>query len=191
MSKEFQDMLLQQLPRLRVFALSMTRNPTDADDLLQVAAERVLKYESHFEVGTNFPAWSYRILKNSHISNCRSQKRRPISINKFEEAAAPPPSLVLGARQEDHVYAREVVRAMEKLTPPLREILTLICGAQLDYEEAAEMLACSVGTVKSRLNRARGQMKSLLFDIAPRELSVSPTPRSPAAPPSEPLAIAC
>lgn len=188
MTKEFQVLLLEQLPRMRVFVLSMTRNPADADDLLQVAAERMLKYESYFEVGSNFPAWSYRILKNSHISNCRAHKRRPVSINHFAEAAAPPPSLVSSARQEDHVYAREVVLAMDKLSPPSREILTLVCGAQLGYEEVAAMLACSVGTVKSRLNRARSQMKSLLFNIAPRELSVSPTPRRAAVSPSEPRA---
>lgn len=162
---------------MRGFALSMTRNPSDADDLLQTTAERILKYESHFEVGSNFPAWSYRILKNSHISNCRTLKRRPVSINRFAEAIAPPVSMVCSPRQENDVYAQEVIKAMNQLSPPLREILTLICGAHMGYEEVAVMLSCSVGTIKSRLNRARAQMKSLLFDIVPPELSPSLAPR--------------
>ncbi len=181
MSKEFQEMLLQQLPRMRGFALGMTRSPADADDLVQIAAERILKYESYFKVGSNFRAWSYRIMKNSHISMCRARIRRPVSIDQFADVASPPTSLVSSPLQEDHVYSREVVRAMDKLNAPLREVLMVVCGAQIPYEEAAVLLACSVETVKSRLHRARAQMKSLLLDIVPREFSAVQAPRSSAA----------
>ena len=191
MSKEFQHMLLEQLPRMRGFAMSMTRNPIDADDLVQTAVERILKYESYFKVGSNFPAWSYRILKNIYISICRAHKRRPISIDEFADVAAPPTSLISNPRQEDDVYSREVVRVMDKLSALLREVLTLVCGAQIPYEEAAIMLACSVETVKSRLHRARAQMKSLPFDIVPREFSVAEAPRSQPVQSAEQQTVAC
>ena len=183
MSQEFEEMLLTQLPKLRGFALSLTRVSSDADDLVQTAVERILKYQAQFEVGSNFSAWSYRILKNSYISDCRSNKRRPDSLTQHTESAVLPTSLVSSARQEDHVYTREVVNAMDKLSPRLREILTLICGAQLPYEEVADMLACSVGTVKSRLFRAREQMKSLLLDIAPGAIIAPEAQAAMTAPP--------
>ena len=163
MSKQFQELLLTQLPRLRAYAMTLTRNPSDANDLMQSAAERMLKYESHFEIGSNFSAWSYRILKNNHISNCRRNKARHVSLDQLAESPVPPAALVRPARQEDLVFTQEVLEALDKLTPNLREIITLICGAQLSYEEVAEVLECSLGTVKSRLWRAREQMKILLL----------------------------
>ena len=163
MSKQFQELLLTQLPRLRAYAMTLTRNPSDANDLMQSAAERMLKYESHFEIGSNFSAWSYRILKNNHISNCRRNKARHVSLDQLAESPVPPAALVRPARQEDLVFTQEVLEALAKLTPNLREIITLICGAQLSYEEVAEVLSCSLGTVKSRLWRAREQMKTLLL----------------------------
>lgn len=156
-------MLIDHLPRLRAYAMSLTRHAADADDLIQAAAERMLKFESHFEVGTNFSAWSYRVLKNSHITNCRKNKHRPISLSPFIDDAAPDAALVSRASQEDQIFVQEVLGGLDKLSPALREILTLVCGAQLSYEEVAVVLSCSVGTVKSRLWRARAQMKGLLI----------------------------
>lgn len=181
MSKEFQELLLTQLPRLRAYAMTLTRNASDASDLVQSAAERILKYESHFEVGTNFSAWTYRILKNNYISNCRTLKKRLVSLDEIAGDEFIPVALVRPARQEEQVLTGEVVRAMDKLTPNLREILTLVCGAQLSYEEVAVVLSCSVGTVKSRMWRARDQMKTLLMgtcDDEVAELPVSVTTKS-------------
>lgn len=163
MTKQFQELVLKQLPRLRAYAMTLTHSSPDANDLVQTAAERMLKYESHFEVGSNFSAWSYRILKNSHISNCRRNKRVLVSLDQRSDSAAPPPSLVRPARQEEHIFTQEVIHALDNLSPNLREVITLICGAQLSYEEVAAMLPCSLGTVKSRLWRAREQMKELLL----------------------------
>jgi RNA polymerase sigma-70 factor (ECF subfamily) len=163
MSKEFQELLLKQLPRLRGYAMTLTRNASDANDLVQSAAERILKYEAHFEVGTNFAAWSFKILKNNYISNCRSNKRRLVSLDHVSGDELQPVALVRAARQEEQVLTQEVVRALDKLPPNLREIITLVCGAQLSYEEVAVVLSCSVGTVKSRMWRARDQMKALLM----------------------------
>jgi RNA polymerase sigma factor (sigma-70 family) len=117
------------------------------------------------------------VLKNSHISNCRTHKRRPVSLTQYTDAAVPQTSLISQARQEDHVFAREVIRALDKLSPNLREILTLICGAQLSYEEVAETLSCSVGTVKSRLWRARDQMKVVLVGMYEADALAAAVPR--------------
>lgn len=184
MSKQFQELLLEQLPRLRGYAMTLTRNTSDANDLVQSAAERILKYESHFEAGTNFSAWSFRILKNHHISNCRANKRKLVSLDQVVGDAIQPVALVRPARQEEQILTQEVIRALDKLTPNLREIITLVCGAQLSYEEVAVVLACSVGTVKSRMWRARDQMKTLLVgayveDAADHASSV-PTKSTPA-----------
>jgi RNA polymerase sigma-70 factor (ECF subfamily) len=180
MTIQFQDLVLNQMPKLRAYARSLTRNASDADDLLQTAAERMLRFESQFEVGSNFSAWAYRVLKNSHISNCRTHKRRPVSLTQYTEEAIPQTSLISQARQEEHVYAREVINALDRLSPNLREILTLICGAQLSYEEVADTLSCSVGTVKSRLWRARDQMKIILLGAGEAETLTPALPRAPA-----------
>lgn len=148
---------------MRAYARSLTRNAADADDLVQTSVERMLRFEAQFEVGSNFSAWAYRVMKNSHISVCRTHKRRPISLTQFTEAAIPPASMVSQPRQEEHIFTQEVVAALDKLSPNLREAITLICGAQHSYEEVATMLSCSVGTVKSRLWRARDQMKTILL----------------------------
>ncbi len=160
MSEKFHQMLLAHLPKLRAYALMLTRNRPDADDLVQTATVLVLRAESQFIPGTNFSAWSYRILKNSYISTCRGHKRRPSSIDDVPEA-----SLAYPARQYEQVLASEVVTAMGKLSVNLREVLTLICGGDMSYEDAAVAMSCSVGTVKSRLWRARDQMKIMLENV--------------------------
>ena len=151
MSTHFQDLVLNQLPRMRAYARSLTRNVPDADDLVQTSVERMLRFEAQFEVGSNFSAWACPFMKNSHISNCRTHKNRPVSLTQYAEAVVSPVSLVSHARQEDHVFTREVIGALDKLSPNLREVITLVCGAQHSYEDVSAMLSCSVGTVKSRL----------------------------------------
>jgi RNA polymerase sigma-70 factor (ECF subfamily) len=158
MPQTFHSLLLTQLPRLRAYAFTLTRNRADADDLLQSTAVLVLRSEAMFIAGSNFPAWTYRIMRNSFLSGCRKNKRRPVSIDTVPEAA-----LALPETLHDHILSREVVRAMTRLSPVLREVLALICGAELSYEEAAVVLGCSTGTVKSRLWRARDRLKNLLL----------------------------
>jgi len=173
MSRQFQELLLAHLPKLRAYALVLTRNPADADDLLHSAAERILKFEAHFEMGTNFSGWAYRILKNSHISSCR-KKRVPLdSLTTTTEQGSIPLALVYSAPQEEQVFTAEVSRALFRLKPNLREVLTLICVAELSYIEVSTALSCSVGTVKSRLWRAREQMRLML--LPPEDVAASNT----------------
>jgi RNA polymerase sigma-70 factor (ECF subfamily) len=170
MSKPFQDLITAHLPQLRTYALSLTRDRPDADDLLQSTVELMLKYEGHFTAGSNFRAWAYRILKNRFISDCRSKARRPVSLTPYLEMPVPPASMTCVAEQEGHVFNREVACALDKLSPALRQVLTLFCYAELPYVDVARIMRCSIGTVKSRLWRARRQLNTLLLAAAPRKV---------------------
>lgn len=158
MTRPFHDMLVTQLPKLRPYALMMAGSRAAADDLLQETALKVLRAEAQFEPGTNFSAWTYRILRNAFISSCRRAKRTPRDIDTVPEEFLARP-----ATQEDKIATREVFQAMRQLPETQREVLSLVCGSGMSYEDAAEVLECSVGTVKSRLWRARSKMKDLLL----------------------------
>ena len=158
MENEFHTMLTAHLPRLRAYAIMLTRDRAAADDLVQETALRALRAQSQFTMGTNFTAWMYCILRNEHTSSLRRSARRPIVLDEIPEQLLAQPG-----DQEDKVLTREVIEAMQHLQPSQREVLILICAAGLSYEEAAESLGCSVGTVKSRLWRARRHMQALVL----------------------------
>jgi RNA polymerase sigma-70 factor (ECF subfamily) len=158
MADEFHTMLTEHLPRLRAYAIMLTRDRVSAEDLLQETALRALRARTQFTLGTNFTAWMYRILRNEYISSLRRSKRRPILLEDIPEEL-----LSHNSEQDDKVLTREIIQAMDKLQPSQREVLILICAGGLSYEEAAQSLACSVGTIKSRLWRARRHMQTLVM----------------------------
>jgi RNA polymerase sigma-70 factor (ECF subfamily) len=157
MSDEFRKMVVESLPRLRAYALMMSGDRSSADDLVQETVYRALRAEAHFMMGSNFMGWMYRILRNEFISRCRVAKRTPMSVDDVPEA-----SMARRGDQEDQVLSKEVLKAMAQLNPAQREVLILICAAGMDYAEAAATLECSVGTVKSRLWRARRHMEAIM-----------------------------
>jgi RNA polymerase sigma-70 factor (ECF subfamily) len=165
----YQQLLIDALPRLRAYAHTLTGNRADAEDLVQNVAVKIVKFEHRFVVGTNFPAWTYRILKNCHISSCRKNKMRCVSIDN-----APEEAFARAGEQEAQVEAGEILRAIAQLPTNLREVLTLFCGAQLSYQDAASAMGCSVGTVKSRLWRARSRMQALLMPDTPAHVAALP-----------------
>jgi RNA polymerase sigma-70 factor (ECF subfamily) len=173
-TESFHDMLIAHLPRLRAYAILMTRNRSAADDLLQETALKALRAESQFTPGTNFGAWMYRILRNEFISSRRRAKRTPASIDDVSDEV-----LARRGTQESNYFCGEIIRAMDQLQDGQREVLSLICAAGLSYEEAAEMLQCSVGTVKSRLWRARARMEKLLMgDDEPVRTEIAAKPQT-------------
>ncbi len=162
----FHQMLVDALPRLRAYAMILTRSRSHADDLLQQTAYRALRSEVQFTMGTNFLGWMYRILRNEYISSLRRAKRSPSCIDDVPED--------LFARmgdQEDKLLTNEVIAAMDNLPPSQREVLVLVCAGGLSYDEAAASIGCSVGTVKSRLWRARQHMQELVLGRASPEVS--------------------
>ena len=154
---KLKDDLLALIPNLRAFALSLCGNHERASDLVQ---ETLLKAWSHldsFQQGTNLRAWLFTILRNSYFSELR-KLRREVEDADGEKAA----SLSVAPAQQGHLDLQDVRRALELLPPDQREALVLVGAAGMSYEEAAEIAHCAVGTVKSRVNRARTKLADLL-----------------------------
>jgi RNA polymerase sigma-70 factor (ECF subfamily) len=149
--------LLAALPRLRAFAMSLCGQSDQADDLVQEALVKGWAHLSSFEPGTNMAAWLYTILRNEFYT--RFRKRR------FE---VDDPDGMLAARlatapaQESHMQFLDFRAALFKLAPEQREALMLVGASGLSYEDAAEICNCAVGTMKSRVNRARNKLASML-----------------------------
>jgi len=168
----FNVLLISHLPRLRAFAMVLTRNHAAADDLLQETAYRALRAQTQFAVGTNFNAWMYRILRNTFISSLRSKKAL-VPIDELPEGIFSTPP-----EQEEAVLTGEVIRAMGTLRPGQRQVVELVCAGGMTYDEAAEAMACSVGTIKSRLWRARKHMELVTQDNSPSAQSRAARARS-------------
>ncbi len=157
MTSPFQKELISLLPQLRPYALTMTRSNAGADDLIQQTALRALRAQEQFEMGTNMKAWLYRIMRNEHISSLRRRKFEGPSLADVAENV-----LTHKANQEDRALTMELFKAMDRLPKAQREVLMMNVGG-LAYEEIAEALGCSLGTVKSRLFRARASMEQFML----------------------------
>lgn len=146
------DMILKRLPHWRAYALSLTRNRAAAEDLVQDTAVRVLTRSKQFD-GSNFASWSNAILHNHFVDDCRRARFRSGSIDD-----APPMEIAQKATQEVAVELDETLRALEDLPPHFRKILVLNCVDGLSYEHTARRLKIPLGTVRSRLSRARSEL---------------------------------
>jgi RNA polymerase sigma-70 factor (ECF subfamily) len=159
----FADALLAELPRLRAFARSMASNPDRADDLVQETLAKAWTHRSKFRMGTNLRGWLFTILRNTYYGELRS-RRREVSDGEGHHAAqlASPPAQLL------YLELQSVAHAFQALTAVQREALFLIGVSGLTYDEAASIGRCTVGTIKSRVFRAR---KILLDKLGGRKLS--------------------
>ena len=158
MSQEFHDQLVAFLPRMRVWALALTRNGAAADDLTQDVAAKVLVAKDGFTPGTNFAAWVHRIMRNHFISGMRSRREFSDMEHIPEVAVAP--------AHEDRINLRELNWAVSRLPDDQREALFMIVLHEKSYEAAAEMTGCAIGTLKSRVHRARLQLRAHYTDDA-------------------------
>ena len=156
-TEPFDTLLVGHMPRLRAYAMQLTRDRAAADDLLQETAFHALRARKQFQMGTNFTAWMFRILRNEFFSSLRRAKRKMVPIDILPESL-----FLKEANQEDFVFGREIVRAVETLKPDQRQVLELVCASGLSYSEAAKAIDCSIGTVKSRLWRTRQHLENLL-----------------------------
>lgn len=145
----FQGLLLAVVPALRRFALSLARDASAADDLVQETLLRAWRNQARFEPGTNFEAWTFTILRNQF--NTVWSKRREVQDNDGADAArlAAPPD------QMGRLDLQDLQAALDRLPTTMREALMLVTFSDLSYEEAAAIMGCRVGTVKSRVSRAR------------------------------------
>ena len=158
----FEDLALPLLDQLYNFAHWLTQDATEAEDLVQESYAKALRGFSGFQVGTNFRAWMYRILRNTFLTSRSGLKSAAVEAQELDAMASnhPTPEAIL-IQQAD----RELVQqALTQLAVPLREILLLCEVEEMSYEEIAQVLAIPMGTVMSRLYRARRALRSLLLE---------------------------
>ncbi len=157
---EVEQRLASLLPRLRRFAHGLTRNGADADDLVQAAAERMLKSRGQWQSGTNFNAWAYRVLRNLWIDTTRSRQRTDRTLAPEERGAI----IGVAGEAESRVELAYLMRAMGRLPDEQREAVALVMIEGLAYAEAAEVLEIPIGTLTSRLVRGRQTLMKMLED---------------------------
>ncbi|WP_230168075.1 sigma-70 family RNA polymerase sigma factor [Roseomonas sp. CECT 9278] len=153
----FHDELVALLPKLRVQALSLTRNRTEADDLVQAAVANALAAQASFTPGTHLGAWVYRILKNRFISD-RRRRRETVEMDD-----APADAFARSGNQEDSIALGELRREMARLPEDQRIALVMVAVQGMSYEEVAEATGCAVGTAKCRVFRARRALEARLM----------------------------
>lgn len=151
------DELVEHLGALRAFALSLTREGSSADDLVQDTIVKAWSNIDKFEVGTNLRAWLFTILRNTFYSGRRKARREVADPDGLHAARL--------ATRPDHdgrLAMRDFRAAFEQLGDEQREALILVGASGFSYEEAAEMTGVAIGTVKSRANRGRRRLAELL-----------------------------
>jgi RNA polymerase sigma-70 factor (ECF subfamily) len=156
-------------------ALRMTRNPTDAEDLVQETVLRAFRGFAGFQEGTNLKAWLYRILTNSFINTYRKKQREPVTVEGPDDIDEWYLYDRLGARSVEPSAESEVLeqlpdedvqRALETLPEGFRMAVLLADVQGFSYKEIAEMLDIPIGTVMSRLHRGRKALEKALWDTA-------------------------
>jgi RNA polymerase sigma-70 factor, ECF subfamily len=151
-SERFGDQLVAVLPRLRRFARGLTGSSVEADDLVQAACERALARRHQFQEGTRFDSWMFRIVQTIWIDQIRSREVRKTDGDIGEDRLGSDEPV---RRVEARLTLAEVRRAVDRLTPDQRAALLLVTVEGLSYKEAAEVVDVPVGTIMSRLARAR------------------------------------
>ena len=144
-----------EIPRLRRYARYLTRDADRADDLVQEALARAVAKRDSWQPGTNLRAWLFVILRNVFISELRHSAREPRS----DVVADDHPSLAVKSGQDERMSLVDLQRAFDQLSAEHREILLLVAIEGMPYEEAAGILGVPVGTVRSRLSRARTALR--------------------------------
>jgi RNA polymerase sigma-70 factor (ECF subfamily) len=181
--------MLACLPNVRAFAISLCGNVDRADDLVQETVLKAWRHLDTYTEGTNMRAWMFTILRNVFISELRHRRVAVVSLD-----SEPGNSGYLSVRPEQHGWmdGKDMERALAMLRPDQREAIILVGAEGLSYEEAASICDCPVGTIKSRVNRARSRLVDLLnvefADGMPQETTApaaTPFPPRPATAPSD------
>jgi RNA polymerase sigma-70 factor (ECF subfamily) len=171
---DFERELVHGMPELMRFARKLARNALEAEDLVQDCLERALRNRDRFEPGTNLHAWLFTILRNLHYTNY-SRERRLCRTELSEDMRTEAPT------QDWRIQLREVGEAMEKLTPEHGQVIQMVAIEGGSYQDAAAELQVSVGTIRSRLSRARTQLRSVQ---SRRAAVAAPERKAPSAAPA-------
>ena len=164
---EFKSDLTKAIPSLRAFAISLIGKVDRADDLVQETLLKAWANRSSFTPGTNLRAWLFTILRNEFYTYFRKRKREVEDADGAIAAA-----VAVYPEQEGHPDLADMQAALAKLPVDQREALLLVSASGMSYEEAAEICGVAVGTIKSRVNRARNKLSEFLLlaeaaDIGP------------------------
>ena len=181
----FADEALPHLGQLRAAATAMTRNPHDAEDLVQETYTKAYASFQQFRQGTNARAWLLRILTNTFINSYRRRQREPARVSttgledwQFTQGWTGDGGAPRSAEDValDRLPDTEVFQAIRELPRDFRTAVYLADMEGFSYREVADIMACPVGTVMSRLHRARGQLRTMLREQA-AERGIVPHPR--------------
>src|SRR6201997_2428365 len=158
LTDSLRDDILASVPSLRAFAISLSGNGDRADDLVQETLLRALANIDSFQPGSNLPAWLFTILRNLFRSDYRKRRRE---VEDAEGNYAK--TLKTQPAQGAHLEFEEFRAALDKLPQDQREALILVGASGFSYEDAAMICGCAIGTIKSRVNRARSKLAALLY----------------------------
>lgn len=174
------DEMVSLVPQLHTFARSLCRDGVRADDLVQEALLRAFNNIQRFKPGTNLKAWLFTIVRNEHYSQLR---RRKFEAHDIPGDALPEPSVP--PDHDGELELRDLNRALASLSPGQRAALILVSASGFSYDEAASICGCAVGTIKSRVARARSSLLATLEGRIPvekragRELGEASEARAP------------
>jgi len=161
----FRRELVQVLPHLRAFARGLSGRPDFADDLVQEAVVKAWTARARYQQGTNMRAWTFAILRNHFLSEMRRAGRQTELDDDAVERL-----LVTDADQEGAIHLSDMEAALQQLAPERREAVLLVGASGFSYEDAAEIAGCPIGTMKSRVARARADLARMLdadIDLPP------------------------
>ncbi len=172
---EFEKEAMVHTDALYRSALRMTKNPSDAEDLVQETLLKAYRSFDRFEPGTNAKAWLFKIMTNTFINNYRSKQKEAASVS-FDDIDDSVMHSQMSARLADggdperdfynKIIDRDIVEAVEKLPEEFRLVVVLAFNEGFAYQEIADILGIQVGTVKSRLHRGRKMLQKLLWEYA-------------------------
>ncbi len=171
--KDFQDEIIPHLDSIYNFALRLTSDPDDAEDLVQDTVVKAYRFFNSYEKGTNAKAWLFRILKNSFINNYRKKSKQPnqvdySEVSEYYESVRSEQSETTDL--EDQMYREmlddDVSQALKSVPEDFRTVVLLCDVEGFTYEEIANMLDVPIGTIRSRLHRGRNLLKAKLTGYA-------------------------
>ncbi|MEM1052018.1 MAG: sigma-70 family RNA polymerase sigma factor [Pseudomonadota bacterium] len=171
---DFKRELTEVIPHLRAFARGLCGRADMADDLVQEALLKAWAAQERFEPGTSMRAWTFVILRNAYLTDMRRNRFR----GNYDEGVAER-VLTQPAAQEEPIHLSDMHRALLTLPPERREALLLVGAGGFSYEEAAQICGCALGTIKSRVGRARATLNEMLTkDKVPGRSSTDATAHS-------------
>ncbi len=171
--EDFEEEIIPHLDAMYNFALRLTSDPNDAEDLVQDTIVKAFRFFSSYEKGTNAKAWLFRILKNSYINNYRKKSKQPNQVD-YDEVSSFYETIRADRTDtsdlEDRMFREliddDISNALEELPEDFRTVVLLCDVEGFTYEEIANMLDVPIGTIRSRLHRGRNLLKSQLMEYA-------------------------